>query len=61
MSICQQAKAKRRQMRNGYAHMGNSLRRPTVAGLKHVSVADSIAKARRDAANEQRRKAVKKK
>jgi hypothetical protein len=29
MSACQQAKRRRRQMRSGYAHMGNSLRRPT--------------------------------
>lgn len=29
MSACQQAKRRRRQMRSGYAHLGNSMRRPT--------------------------------
>ncbi len=55
-----QAKAVRRKMRSGYAHLGGSMRRPTVAGLKYISVAESIAKARRDAVNEQKRKATKK-
>ena len=50
MSASQQAKAKRRKMRNGFAHMGNSLRRPTVAGLKMRSVSDAIAAARATAA-----------
>lgn len=56
-----QAKAKRRKMRNGYAHLGNSLRRPTIAGKSYLSVADSISRARTAAANEARRKVSKKK
>ena len=55
-----QAKAKRRIMCSGYANLGNSMRRPTVAGLRHISVADSIANSRRAALNEQKRKATKK-
>lgn len=57
MSACQQAKAKRRQMRNGYAHMGGSLRRPTVAGRSYLSVGESIQRARAAAINEAKRKA----
>lgn len=57
MSASQQAKAKRRQMRNGYAHMGNSLRRPTVAGKSYLSVGESIQRARSAAVNEAKRKA----
>ena len=50
MSACQQAKAKRRQMRNGYAHLGGSMRRPTVSGRSYHSVSESIAAARAAAA-----------
>lgn len=50
MSASQQAKAKRRKMRNGYAHLGNSLKRPTVSGLKMRSVKEAIAAAARTAA-----------
>lgn len=50
MSACQQAKAKRSKMRNGYAHMGSSLKRPAVAGLKHRSVKEAIAAAAATAA-----------
>lgn len=60
MSVCQQAKAKRRQMRNGYAHLGNSLRRPTIAGKSFLSVAESIQRARAAAVSEARRKQTKK-
>jgi hypothetical protein len=55
-----QAKAARRKMRNGYAHMGGSLRRPTVAGLSYKSVAESIADARSAASREAKRKSTKK-
>lgn len=60
MSVAQQAKAKRRQMRNGFAHLGGSLRRPTVSGKSYLSVSASIDKARRAAANEAKRKVKKK-
>lgn len=43
MSAAQQAKSKRKQMRNGHAHMGGSMRRPRVSGVAHRSVAESIA------------------
>lgn len=56
MSACQQAKAKRRKMRDGYAHLGNSLKRPTVAGKSFRTVSDSIAQARQQAMAEQARK-----
>lgn len=52
MSACQQAKAKRRKMRNGYAGMGKSLRRPHVSGRSYRSVSESIAAARSTAARE---------
>jgi hypothetical protein len=60
MSACQQAKAKRRQMRNGYAHMSGSMRRPHVSGKSYVSVGASIARAHAAAAAEARRKVKKK-
>ncbi len=50
MSASQQAKSKRRKMRNGYAHMGNSLSRPRISGQSFRSVAESIAAARVTAA-----------
>lgn len=50
MSACQQAKRKRSQMRNGYAHMSGSLRRPRISGVSHRSVAESIQAARNAAA-----------
>lgn len=50
MSAQSQAKAKRRKMSNGYAHMGSSLRRPSIAGATGRSVAESIAAARHAAA-----------
>lgn len=56
MSMQAQAKAKRRKMRNGFAHMGNSLRRPHVAGMSYRSVGESIAAARAAATREQQRK-----
>ena len=53
MSAAQQAKAKRRQMRNGYAHLGNALgRRPRISGVSYRSVAESIARARATAVRE---------
>lgn len=52
MSACQQAKAKRRKMRSGYAYLGNSLKRPTVAGVSHRTVAESIARNRMQAIRE---------
>ena len=52
MSMQSQAKAARRKMRNGYAHMGNSLKRPTIAGRKTRSVSESIARNRMLAARE---------
>lgn len=61
MSACQQAKAKRAKMRNGYAYLGGNLRRPTVAGLSYMSVSESIARARAAASAEARRKVTKKK
>jgi len=60
MSASQQAKAKRRQMTNGYAHMGGSLRRPHVKGATSRSVADAIAAARMAAVREAKAKAKKK-
>jgi len=60
MSAAQQAKAKRRQMRNGYAHMGNSMRRPTISGKSYTSVSESIARAHTRAAAEARRSTKKK-
>lgn len=60
MSACQQAKAKRSKMRNGYAHLGGSMRRPTVAGQSFRSVAESIAAARNAAAREAKAKTKKK-
>lgn len=60
MSAVSQAKAKRRQMRNGYAHLGNALRRPTISGLSYLSVGDSIARARAQAAREAKSKVKKK-
>ncbi len=60
MSAVSQAKAKRRQMRNGYAHLGNALKRPTVSGLSYRSVGDSIAAARAAAAREAKAKTKKK-
>jgi hypothetical protein len=61
MSAVQQAKAKRRQMRNGYAHLGGALRRPHVSGMSYRSVAESIAAARHAAAREAKSKVKKKK
>lgn len=46
--MSQQAKARSRQMRNGYAHLGGALKRPRI-GIKKRSVAESIAAARRAA------------
>lgn len=46
---------------NGYAAMGGSLRRPCYAGVnKQMTVAESIARARRAAAMEAKRTAKKK-
>ncbi len=39
-------------IRNGYAAMGKSLKRPKFAGAKNRSVAESIERARRVAANQ---------
>ena len=47
--MSQQSKAKSRQMRNGYAHMSGSMRRPHVAGRSYLSVGESIAKERKAA------------
>ena len=55
------AGAARRKLTNGYAHMGNSLRRPRIKGASTRSVADSIAAARRAAAREAAAKKTKKK
>lgn len=60
MSACQQAKAKRSKMRNGYAHMGGSMRRPTVSGVSYRTVSESIAAARNAAAREAKAKTKKK-
>lgn len=60
MSACQQAKAKRRQMRNGYAHLGGSMRRPTVSGRSYISLGESIAKNRARAVQEAARKVKRK-
>ncbi len=49
MSAAQQGKAKRRQMRNGYAHLGGSLKRPSVAGMKFRTVKEAIQAATRTA------------
>lgn len=56
MSACQQAKAKRSKMRNGYAHLGGSLRRPSISGMSYRSVQESIAAARSAAAREAQKK-----
>lgn len=40
-----------RHLKDGYAAMGNSRRRPRYPGAKNRSVAESIAHARRVAAN----------
>lgn len=46
---------------NGYAAMGDSLRRPRYAGVNsQMTVAESIARARRAAAMEAKRSAKKK-
>lgn len=59
--MCQfQAKAARRKMRNGYAHLGSSTRCPSVAGVSYRSVSDSIAHARAAAAREAKAKTKKK-
>lgn len=50
MSAAQQAKRKRRQMRNGFAHLGNSMRRPRISGTAYRTVAESIAAERNAAA-----------
>lgn len=60
MSASQQAKAARRKMRNGYAHLGSSLRRPRISGISHRSVAESINAARLAAAREAKAKSKKK-
>lgn len=61
MSTAQQAKARRRQMRNGYAHLGNALKRP-IYGIKSVEsqrkrLADQIAKERAMQQRKSQRKA----
>lgn len=45
---------------NGYAAMGGNMARPRIGAGKSLSVADSIARARRAAANEARAKTKKK-
>lgn len=42
----------RRHIRNGYAAMGNSMRRPHYKGVSGRSVAEAIAAERRKAARE---------
>lgn len=54
------AGAIRHKMTNGYAHLGNSLRRPTVAGKKFRSTGDSIAAERAKAIREANAKKKKK-
>lgn len=57
MSAAQQSKAKRRKMRNGYAHMGNAMGRPIYKGVNSGrSIADAIAAERAKAAREARAK-----
>lgn len=48
-------------IRNGYAAMGNARQRPRYAGASGRSVAESIAAARRVAANEAKARSSKKK
>lgn len=60
MSACQQAKSKRNKMRNGFACMGNSLRRPRISGMSYRTVSESIAAARNAAAREAKSKVKKK-
>ena len=60
MSAAQQAKAKRRQMRNGYAHLGNALGRPVYKAASQTNVQEAIAAERARAAREARAKSSKK-
>lgn len=53
--MSQQSKAKSRQMRNGYAHLGGAMKRPRI-GIKKRTVAESIASARRAAMAEASRR-----
>jgi hypothetical protein len=52
MSAAQQAKAKRRQMRNGYGHLGSGSipGKPVYKSASGYSVAQSIARERAQAA-----------
>lgn len=47
-----QAKAARRKITSGYAHLGNALQRPRMPGAKNRTIGESIDRARRLAANQ---------
>ena len=61
MSAAQQAKRKRRQMRSGYAYLGNSMRRPRISGTSHRTIAESIAAEQNAAARARAMSGTKKK
>ena len=59
MSAAQQAEARRRQMRNGYTHLGNARGRPVYKAAAQRNVAESIAAERARSARERARATVK--